>query len=42
MNNDLKSTGKCHYYLLKDTVLYNPVYNCLQKRSPYTERINVE
>lgn len=42
MKSDLDSSGKCHYYLMKDTVLSTPIHTMLQKRSPYTEIVNIE
>lgn len=41
MNDDLKVTGSCRYYLLKEGVLTSAVHTLLQKNSPYTETISM-
>lgn len=37
MDVDLKATGTCHYYLMKETFLSSPGFTLLAKNSPYTE-----
>lgn len=41
LDEDLKSTGTCHYYLMKDAYLRLPVFTPLLKNSPYTEMISI-
>lgn len=40
MRNDLKTTGTCHYLMIKDSLLNTFAYSPLQKNSPYTESIS--
>ena len=42
MGKDFHSSEACHYYLLKDTILFTSINTMLQKHSPYTGRVNIE
>ena len=40
MTDDVKSTGTCHYTMLKEAFWYNPIFTTIAKKSPYTEPIS--
>lgn len=41
MYEDLKTTGTCHYYMMKDSYLRLSAFTPLRKNSPYTETISI-
>lgn len=41
MDEDLKTTGNCHYYMMKDAFLRLSAFTPLRKNSPYTETMSI-